>query len=289
MKKELESKIVVLILGGLSIPVLIYLIASLGSLELKLAKPFAFLQESKAISLGGLPSWNGFIYVIILFIALMIILYIFLPRELKRKFLRALVWFALAVSIIFVTLFRISLGKPIEPQQETPGEMVITRAPGPTEIPRPVVTPSIFTPPQVSSLTAYLVTLVILLVVAALWGWLVWRKRKKGAPFDMLAEIAQSALDDIDAEKDWGDAILNSYYRMNQAVDDWRGIRRRLSTTPAEFADYLVSNHLPCAAVFHLTALFERVRYGEKKPTPKDIQEAVNSLTAILDYCQGAK
>jgi hypothetical protein len=266
-----------------------YLIASLGGLELKPAKPFAYLQETNAILPGRMPSWSGFIYVIILFIALMIILYLFLPPELKKKFLRGLVWFALAGILTFLILSRINVGKPIEPQQENSGEVVVTPAPEQTEIPMPVVTPSIFTPPQVSSWTAYLVTLGILLVVAALWGWLVWRRRKKGAPYEMLAEIAQSALNDIDAGKDWGDTILNSYYRMNQAVDDWRGIRRRLSMTPMEFANYLVLSHLPGEAVFHLTALFERVRYGEKKSTPEDIQKAVECLTAILDYCQGAR
>ena len=177
----------------------------------------------------------------------------------------------------------------MEQPQENPGKVVISPVSGPTSTPWPEVTPSVFIPPQVSSWTSYLVALIILLAVAGVWGWLVWRKRKIGAPYDALAEIAQSALDDIQAGKDWGDAILNSYYRMNRAVADWRGIRRRESMTPAEFADYLVSTHLPRAAVYRLTALFERVRYGDKTSTRKDIQEAVDCLTAIVDYCQEAK
>jgi hypothetical protein len=133
------------------------------------------------------------------------------------------------------------------------------------------------------------VALGFLLVVACVWVWLVWRKRRMNAPYEELAEIARSALDDIQAGKDWGDAIMNSYYRMNEAVADWRGIHRRVGMTPAEFAEYLVSTHLPPQAVYRLTSLFERVRYGDKKSTRKDIQEAVDCLTAILDYCQGAK
>jgi hypothetical protein len=281
MKKILDTKTAILVLGGLSIPVLIYLIASLGGLELKPAKPFAYVQDTNAVSPGGLPSWNGLAFVIVFFVASMIILYLFLPPEMKKKFLKGLVWFALAGIVTLLILSSLSRGEPVQPQQETPGEVFITRV--------PETTPSVFTPPQVSSWTAYLVTLVILLVVAALWVWLVWRKRKMGAPYELLAEIAQSGLDDIDAGKDWGDTILNSYYRMNKAVDDWRGIRRRVSMTPAEFAEYLVSSHLPGAAVNNLTALFERVRYGEKKSTSKDIQEAVDCLTAILNYCAGAK
>ena len=289
MKKILGSKTAILILGGLSITVLFYLIASLGGLELRPAKPFAYIQDTNAVSPGGLPSWNGLAFVIVFFVVIMIIVYFFLPPDLKKKFLKGLVWFVLAGILTLLILSSLGRGEPVQPQQETPGEVFFTRVPETTETPMPVITPSVFTPPQVSSWTAYLVTLVILLVVAALWAWLVWRKRKMGAPYELLAEIAQSGLDDIDAGKDWGDTILNSYYRMNKAVDDWRGIRRRVSMTPAEFAEYLVSSHLPGAAVNNLTALFERVRYGEKKSSPDDIQEAVDCLTAILNYCQAAK
>ena len=150
----------------------------------------------------------------------------------------------------------------------------------------PAVTPSVFVPPQVSSWTSYFVALGILLVVTAVWAWIIWRRRKKGAPYDALAEIARSTLDDIEAGRDWGDAILNSYFRMTRVVSEWRGIRRGLSMTPAEFADYLVSVHLPGEAVYPLTSLFERVRYGDKHSTRKDIQEAVDCLNSILDYCR---
>jgi len=289
MKKSLGSKTAIRILGGISILVIIYLIASLGSLELKPAKPFTYVQETEVIPPGGLPAWNGFVFVIVFIVALLIILFFLLPPDHRKKFLWALARLALAGIIIFLILSRLSLGKPMEPQQENPGDVLITFAPGPTDTPEPEITPAVFTPPQVSSWASYLVALVILLVFAGVWGWLVWRKRKIGAPYDALAEIAQSALADIEAGKDWGDTILNSYYRMNKAVADWRGIHRRVSMTPAEFADYLVSTHLPREAVYRLTALFERVRYGDKKSTHKDIQEAVDCLTAILDYCQGAK
>ena len=289
MKRLFGSKTAILILGGLSILVIVYLIASLGGLVLKLAKPFAYVQETEAIPPGGLPTWNGFVFVAVFMAALLIILYFLLPPDQRKKFLWALARLALVGIIIFLILSKLSLGNPLEPPPETPAAGAVTLVPGPTETLEPAVTPSVFTPPQVSSWTSYLVALVLLLAVAGVWGWLVWRKRKMGPPYDALAGIARSALDDIEAGKDWGDAILNSYYRMNRAVADWRGIRRRESMTPAEFAGYLVSAHLPREAVDRLTALFERVRYGGKKSTRKDIQEAVDCLTAISDYCQRAK
>jgi hypothetical protein len=289
MKKFLGSKTAILILGGLSILVIIYLIASLGSLELKPAKPFIYTEENKAIPPGGLPAWNGFVFVIVFFVALLIIIFFLLPPDQRKKYLWALAWLVLAGFIVFLILSRFSLGKSIEPPQENLGNPVISPMPEPSDTPGPEVTPEVFTPPQVSSWTSYLVALLILLAVVGVWGWLVWRKRKMNAPYAELAEITQSALDDIEAGKDWGDTILNSYYRMNKVVANWRDIRRKAGMTPAEFADYLVLAHLPRAAVFRLTVLFEGVRYGNKTSTRKDVQEAVDCLTAILDYCQGAK
>jgi hypothetical protein len=289
MKKFFASKTAMLILGGLSILVIIYLIASLGGLELKPAKPFAYIQKTEAIPLAGLPTWNGLLFVVVFFAVLLIVLYFLLSPGQRKKFLRALAWLVLAGFIVFLILSKLSLGKSLEPPPENPGKALISQVPGPTVTPWPEVTPSVFIPPQVSSWTSYLVALIILLAVAGVWGWLVWRKRKIGAPYDALAEIAQSALDDIEAGQDWGDAILNSYYRMNKAVADWRGIRRQVGMTPAEFADYLVSTHLPRTAVHRLTLLFERVRYGHKTSTHKDIQEAVDCLTAIVDSCREAK
>lgn len=289
MRKIFGSKTVILILGGLSILVIIYLIASLGSLELKPAKPFAYLKETEAVSTTGLPAWN-YLWLVIVFLGVfLIILYFLLPPDQRKRFLWALARLALVGVIIFLILSRFGVGKQMEPPQTTPGDLVTTLESGPTATPEPEITPAVFTPPQVSSWTAYLVALGFFLVIAGVWGWLVWRKRKISAPYDLLAEIAQSALDDIEAGKDWGDAILNSYYRMNKAVADWRGIHRQAGMTPAEFADDLVSVHLPHTAIFRLTALFERVRYGNKKSSRKDVREAVDCLTAILDYCRGAK
>jgi hypothetical protein len=289
MKKILGSKTAILILGGLSLLVIIYIIASLSGLELKPAKPFAYIPEAEAISPGGLPTWNCFGIVIIIFAGVLIILFFLLPPDQRKKYLLTLAWLVLAGMIIFLFFSRFILGKRLESPNETPGFVANTRTPGPSGTPEMAITPAVFTPPQVSSWTSYFVALGFLLVVVGVWGWLVWRKRKMGAPYDTLAEIAQSGLDDIEAGKDWGDTILNSYYRMNKAVADWRGIRRQVSLTPAEFAEVLVSTHLPGAAVYRLTALFERVRYGDKKSTRNDIQEAVECLTTILDYCQGAK
>ncbi len=289
MRKFLGSKTAVLIFGGVSILFIIILIASLGGLEFKPAKPFAYVQERASSPPGSLPSWNGFAFLIAGFLVLFVLLIILLPSDQRKKFLTRLGWLVLACVIIALIAYRINLGNSINPMQENPTEVIITNVPASTATIAPVINPSIFVPPRVSSWTSYFVALGLLLIIVLLWGWTLWRRRNKGAPYVELADIARSTLDDIQAGRDWGDAILNSYYRMTGVISGWRGIRRGLGTTPREFADYLVSIHLPGGAVYPLTALFERVRYGDKHSTSKDIQEAVDCLTAILDYCREPK
>jgi hypothetical protein len=289
MKKFLHSKNAILILGGGSILVIIYMIASLAGLDLKPATPFAIFRETKALASGGLPPLNGIGYLIVFFVALLVIIFIFLPPDQKKKFLFGLALLVLAGGLIFLLFSQAGAGRRMEPPLDTPLGMVRTLSYQPAETPAPPVTPSVFIPPQVSFLTSYMIALMFILVIGCFWIWLVWRRRKMRAPYDELAEIARSALDDIVAGRDWGDTILNSYQRMNYAVAEWRGLHRQVGMTPAEFADHLVSAHLPGEAVHRLTVLFECVRYGEKKPTSADIQEAVGCLTAILDYCQAVK
>jgi hypothetical protein len=286
MRKFLGSRTAILVLGGLSILVIIFLIASLGGFEFKPAKPFAFIQENTPGSPGGLPFGNGLVYVIAVFILLLTVLIILLPPDQRKKLLIKLAWLVLAGVVIALVFSWINPVSRIQLPQENPGDVVGTLVPVPTGTIMPAITPSIFVPPPVSSWISYFVALGILLAITAVWAWILWRRRKKGAPYDALAEIARSTLNDIEAGRDWGDAILNSYFRMTRVVSEWRGIRRGLSMTPAEFADYLVSVHLPGEAVYPLTSLFERVRYGDKQSTRKDIQEAVDCLNSILDYCR---
>jgi hypothetical protein len=289
MKKFLGSKTAILIMGGLSILVIIFLIASLGSLVLKPARPFTVIQETKETLPGNPPTWNGIGYLISFLVALIIILTFFLPPDLRKKFLWRLVRLLAVGTLVFVLFSRFGLVVKIQQPQEAPGEVSGIRSSLPTETPKPPAIPSVFTPPHISSWTSYFVALGLLLVITGVWVWLVWRRRKKVAPYEELAEIARTALDDIEAGRDWGDTILNSYQRMNKAVAGWRGIHRQVGRTPAEFAGDLVSAHLPGEAVNRLTVLFERVRYGDKKSTPVDIREAVDCLAAILEYCQVEK
>ncbi|HEY5158280.1 MAG TPA: DUF4129 domain-containing protein [Anaerolineales bacterium] len=289
MKNIPGNKTKILVLGGLSILVLFLLVASLGKLQFKPAKAFAYEQSSGSAPQVVPPTWNGLVYVIIFMAGVLIILFILLPSDQRKKYLIAFGLLTIAGIVILLILSHLSLGKPVLQQQENAGNAIISPVPGPTNTRVPEVIPAVFIPPQVSLWSSFFVALVFILVLAGVGGWVFWSRRKLHAPYESLAEIALSALEEIEAGKDWGDAIVNSYLRMNKAVAEWRGIHRTASMTPAEFAEYLTSTHLPQEAVSQLTTLFERVRYGEKESTPKDIQEAVECLTTILDYCQKAR
>jgi hypothetical protein len=289
MKKYLGSKTSVLILGAISILVLIYLIASLSGLILQPAKPFAYIENSVDIPIGTRPNWNGLIYFIYVAVALLVVLFFLLPSDQKKKYLLGLSRLAVVGLLIFILFSRLGSGQPSVPRPNPTDQFFRIWTPGPSSTPSSEIIPSIFTPPGIPPWTSYFVTLMILVVIAGGWGWMVWRTRKKKAPYQELAEIARSALADIEEGKDWGNAILNAYHRMNHAVAIWRGIHRQASMTPAEFADFLTSAQLPSQAVRRLTLLFEQVRYGSKPTTQAEIQEAVECLTAIMNYCQEAK
>jgi hypothetical protein len=127
------------------------------------------------------------------------------------------------------------------------------------------------------------------LAVAALLAWFFLGRRPDGEfSLDDLAGIAQETIDDLQAGKDYGDAVIECYARMTQTVNEKRGLKLRAYMTASEFAATLERARLPGDAVRRLTALFERVRYGGRKSTQQDIDEAVASLTAIVDGCKDA-
>ena len=131
------------------------------------------------------------------------------------------------------------------------------------------------------------VVLALLLLARSLSRW--WRRlgrpRPVSGPLDDLAAIARSSLDDLQVGQDWDDVIVGCYARMSDAVSRNRGLFRAKAMTPAEFARRLERAGLPGDAVRRLTRLFEAVRYGGRKSSQKEINEAVSCLTAILHYC----
>lgn len=289
-KRSPNKKPQIQTLGVMSLLVILYLVASLGSLRLEPATPFAYSQESKATPLSQPPTWNGIGWVVIIFILLIVVLIILLPPDQRKKLLVGLMVLLVVGVVIFYFIFRILPDQaPLQQPPAATDGYYASLAPGLTETPEPLITPQNYTPPQVSSWISYLVGLVILSAGMGGWIWFTVKRKKSYVPLSPIAEIARAALDEMEAGKDWGDVILNLYYQMTQVVSEWRGLRRQAGVTPKEFAAYLVSTHLPEQAVYDLTILFERVRYGDKRSDPESQQMAVDALTSIMDYCQVAQ
>lgn len=148
-----------------------------------------------------------------------------------------------------------------------------------------------FSPPEVPPWVNYLISIgVILALLLLAWSLSRWwmrlsRPQPASDSLDDLAAIARSSLDDLQAGQDWDDVIVGCYARMSEAVSRRRGLFRTQAMTPAEFARRLERAGLPGDAVRRLTRLFEAVRYGGRKSSQREINEAISCLTAILHYC----
>jgi hypothetical protein len=283
MRKCFHSPAFSLILGVTSILLLVLLAAGVESLEFRQGEPFSYVEvEEEAseappepINLGPL----AILSVVILAVFVTIALIAASPSQ-RRRILLILLLFGLSLLLIMWWLSRGGENSVTLPTL-TPS-MAHTSQAG--EAPAPVMTevpPVVYQPPPVSPWISIGVTFAVLLVVAVL-VWVAVRFRLRDtAPLDALADIAGQAVSDLQAGKDYGDTILNCYADMVVAVEKGRGVRRRGNLTPAEFVAVLERARLPSAAVRRLTALFERVRYGSKKASAQEIEQAIACLSEI--------
>jgi hypothetical protein len=205
-----------------------------------------------------------------------------LSPELRKRLIRSFIGFAVAFWAIVYLMENNLFAWPDFTQRsgENTGNAVE----------EPLLFPA-FTPPDVPNWMNFLISLgVVLALLALIWGLSRWWGRLKylrslSKPLDDLALIARSSLDDLAAGYDWDDVIVNCYARMGDAVSRRRGLVRKEAMTPAEFAQRLEQAGLPSDPVLRLTRLFESVRYGARKSSQNEINEAVSCLTAILHYC----
>jgi Flp pilus assembly protein TadB len=151
--------------------------------------------------------------------------------------------------------------------------------------------PLAFKSPQLPNSLLYLVSLIVILVLAAVLffagRWWLRRSRlsRESQSLENLAEITRASLAEISSGKEWEDAIIQAYARMSQVVGARRGLQRRPNLTAAEFIARLEAAGLPAQAVRRLTHLFEIARYGTRQASREDMAEAVACLTAVLHAC----
>jgi hypothetical protein len=287
MKKFFTKRTVVLVVGLLAILALAAVTSRLISLEFETAVPFSAVDNSGESNVRlerlDIPFYYLFYCAVAVLATLTIFAFIVLPPKQRWKFLLTIL---LLLVAFLVTQYLFTMGQPAE-GTPTP-EYTPTPVEGDAEIlgtatPEPI--PSEFVPPSVAPQFSYAVALVLSLA-AAVVTWILLRRYRRPIPLEGLEEAAQAALDELQAGGDWAQTVEEAYLRMTEVVQQQRGLKRRVFATPAEFAVILENVGLPAEAVRRLTALFERVRYGGKRSTKKDISEAIACMTEIVAACQ---
>ncbi len=233
-------------------------------------------------TLAETPLWKLLLFWLA-FVVNLILFFLLLPPELRKRIIRQALSFAIGALILLLALRYKVLDLPgLRSEPVRQGEAT-------TAVPDPSSLAPVFHPPTMTAWVTYLISLGALLALLIL-GWAGYRAwvRSRGRKYSALAAIAgiaRDSLDDLAAGREWSDVILQSYARMSEIVSARRGLQRGDAMTAREFAERLVHAGLPAESVTQLTRLFESVRYGGRKSSPSDVNEAVACLHSILYAC----
>lgn len=276
------NRMIVIGLACFGVVMLVLLAASLQSLELKPAQVFfsdrgnqpnifsEFTNLAKnvgALTLGeALMLVGGFLVIFVLLLAM-------LSPEARKRLIKTILRVGLTVWAIYYALTK------FRPQGvfgiEAEGA-VMEQGPEVTGMPPP------YTPLIVPPLLIYVASLLTVLIFAGIGFWLYRFLRPPKSQLQRLTRVARSTLKDISAGRDWDDSVIQCYVRMSEALDQKRGLHRQQAMTPQEFAMRLEQAGLPSDPVRRLTRVFEKARYGGRKSSREDVNEAVTCLTTIL-------
>lgn len=290
MRSFLENKRLILILAALALIALTVLAISLNEIPLRPAQQFS-RSEGGSVRINPqelinawteIPWWRQASLWILLLMLVILVGYMLKP-ELRKLLIRRFIRTALTFWGLFY-LFK-NYGHMIPALN-----LDLANGPPAENGNAGSIEPPVFVPSQISSAFSYLISLVVaLLLLLVIWviyrSWQKYMALRNATPLDEIARIARSSLNDLSSGRDSSDVIINCYLRMSDVVSNRRQLHRAIAMTPREFASRLEQAGLPGDAVTRLTRLFEGVRYGDRKSSPRDVNEAVSCLTTILDYC----
>jgi hypothetical protein len=290
MRSLLENKRLILILAALALAALTVLAISLNEVPFRDAQQFS--QNSEATRRFNpqeiinawveIPWWRQ-VGLWVLLLILVVLLGYMLPPELRKLLIRRFIRIALTFWGLFY-IFK-NYGHLIPALN-----LDVAEGPAAQNSNVQTLASPVFVPSEISPTFSYLVSFgVALLLIVMIWalyrGWQKYVALANQKPLDEIARIARTSLRDLSSGRDSSDVIINCYLRMSDVVSNKRHLHRAIAMTPHEFALRLEQAGLPGDAVSRLTRLFEGVRYGDRKSSPKDVNEAVNCLTTILHYC----
>ena len=116
-----------------------------------------------------------------------------------------------------------------------------------------------------------------------------WRLWRRFSPLLSVSQIAQEAIEEIQAGSDLRNAIVRCYYEMCRALQGVGRLERSQATTPRELARQLESAGIAGEYSHRLTRLFEKVRYGAETLGKNEEQEAILCLQAIVQAIEEKK
>lgn len=276
------KRIFVIVLSSLGVLMLVLLAASLQSMELKPAQVFFSDDGNRSSIFSGFANLDRNVGTLTLgealmlvggFLVLFVLMLALLSPEARKRVLIMILRVGLTAWAIFYAINKFRPDGIFE---------VDSQAIGMEQAQEVVATPPPYTPPVIPSWLIYLVSLFVVLFFVGIGFWMYRIFRPPKYQYQSLARAARTALKDLSAGRDWDDTVIQCYARMSEALGQERGLHRQQGMTPQEFASRLERAGLPSDPVRRLTRLFEKARYGGRKSSREDVNEAVTCLTAIL-------
>lgn len=141
-------------------------------------------------------------------------------------------------------------------------------------------------PAWISVMTVLLAALLISALIIGVFMLVRRRKAQQKSPLEKLAGEAQTAIEALQAGRDFKSTIIHCYQEMVKVVEEEKGIYRETAMTPREFEASLIGKGLPQVPIQTITRLFEKVRYGSLVIDAGEENLAFASLSDIVNACQ---
>lgn len=282
-----QQRKLVLIYFSIAFVGMIFLAASLGTLELEPGLPFPgsnstnpshanlAVDSSKTVEQSGMNLVILRILIGISFLLLSImIIYSLVLKPNKRKFgLIILGLIGLLIVFNVLQLFHPEISIPHDPSNEE-------------GIRLPTLDYEIQSIEQPPAELFWLVGISLLIGLLTLGAFLFLRTKPKLRNNYALVEEVNSALQAIQDGHDLRNIVINCYMQLNQIIKEELEIEREKSITAREFENYLLNKGIPINPIHQMTTIFEKVRYGNKPTTSKDEQIVISSLVEIRSACK---
>jgi len=275
-----------LLLLGLALIAIVIIAASLPQLELKPGLPLPEFENNLVVASAESAepvvemSVNGFftvLFALILGGSTLYILYKVIKGATWKEiflFLRAILGLSLFITVILLLVMLL----PGSPSAE------IVEMPLPT--PEPIIRSPLGSAPPI---LLWLVGIGLLITGSLIVFWIIRSTPPRSTTIDLVGLEAEKAWQELKIGLGLKDVIIKCYRQMSLALEKDKGIERKSFMTTGEFEELLEAAGVPHDPIHELTRLFEAARYGNWQSNPVDEQKAIESLEAIMQYCQSAR